>query len=373
MDDFTPFLQIVHISDLHITDPRSASSVGLRGTLRKLKVGFPWPEVIEHIEDGIAPHEPDAVSKFKEFLKRITDRHSGWAHCETWLVDTGDLTSLGDQDSFIMGSQFLSELKKHCTRSASIYGNHDAWPGTFPVFARKADIDTQKQSLAVLKYDVDKPSLALRTSIPGTSSEVQLYLVDSVIHQRLRNLRAIGEVSPAQLQALKQLVDDNYEAGKNHFRILGVHHPVHYPPTRPSFSMCMENDHAVAKALGSRTAKGTSPLAHLVLSGHTHSLYPQHGALPANPQLCTHPHLGTNQCQFVVGTLMQFDRQNKRGKYPHQCEVLRFYSSQSHPTVLAVERFFAARQATNQSGSGFGPYNFVEENGRMEEEITFTL
>jgi 3',5'-cyclic AMP phosphodiesterase CpdA len=373
MDDFTPFLQIVHISDLHVMDPKSPSAAGLRGSIRKLRRYFPWPSIIEAIEDGVSPHDPLAVRQFQKFLEGITSKESGWSHCETWMVDTGDLTSLGDQESLKLGSQFLSDLKKHCTRFASIYGNHDAWPGKLPAWATKSDIAAQKQALLTLNYNVDVPCLALRIAIPGGAGEVQLYLVDSVIHDRWRNLRALGEVSDLQLKALEQLVDSNYTQGKNHFRILGVHHPVHYPRPRSGVQMCMQNDSEVAKALDTTTVKGAYPLAHLVLSGHTHFLFPPHGKLPAQPQSCLHPDLGTNQCQFVVGTLMQLDRYNKRGKYPHQCEVLRFYYSQIEPSVLSVERFFVARQATDERGSGFGEYSFVEEGDKMEEEITFTM
>lgn len=373
MDDFTPFLQIVHISDLHVIDPKSPNAVGLRGSIRKLRNYFRWPQVIEFIEDGIAPHDPLAIRQFKLFLEQITSKESGWSQCETWLVDTGDLTSLGDQESLKLGGQFITDLKKHCTHSASIYGNHDAWPGKLPAWATKSDIAAQKTALSTLNYNVDTPCLALRIAIPGGNGEVQLYLVDSVIHDRWRNFRALGEVSDVQLKDLTQLIDNNYEQGKNYFRILGVHHPVHYPRPRSSVQMCMQNDSEVAKVLDTPTTKGAYPLAHLVLSGHTHFLFPEHGQLPSQPQSCLHPDLGTYQCQFVVGTLMQLDRYNKRGKYPHQCEVLRFYCSQSNPPVLSIERLFAARQATDERGSGFGDYLFVEEGDKMEEEITFTV
>jgi hypothetical protein len=138
--------------------------------------------------------------------------------------------------------------------------------------------------------------------------------------------------------------------------------------------MSLRNDCRVATVLDTPSKKGAYPLAHLVISGHTHFLYPQHGALPSQPSLAVHPHLGTDQCQFVVGTLMQLDKYNKREGWPHQCEILRLYYSPSNSSVLLLERLLVARQAgPDYRGAGIGPYRFVRSSERLGEEITFTL
>jgi hypothetical protein len=89
------------------------------------------------------------------------------------------------------------------------------------------------------------------------------------------------------------------------------------------------------------------------------------------------PDLGNDQCQFVVGTLMQLDKYRKRAQWPHQCEVLRLYYSPTDQSVLLLERLLVARRAgRNYPGTGIGPYGFVmlsEENSKVEEEITFTI
>ncbi|HSS20663.1 MAG TPA: metallophosphoesterase [Pyrinomonadaceae bacterium] len=376
MDDFKPFLQIVHISDLHVSDPKSAEAAGLRNWIRKLRKVLP-DEIMKLIEDGTAPHDQLAVGLFKRFLTEITSNDPDWAQCKTWLLDTGDLTSLGDQNSLKLGKFYLGELKKVCPEQAGVYGNHDAWPGKFPAWAASSDFDDQKKVLAGQDYTVGSPGLALTVPIPHGHGDVRLFFVDSIKHDRINNTLALGEVGTPQLGAFRTLVDLNYQADRRDLRILAVHHPVHYPPPRSSFQMSMKDDANVAKEIDTPAPNGPYPLAHLVLSGHTHYLYPQHGSLPLQPSKCIHPDLGDDECQFVVGTLMQLDKYDLRGRWPHQCVVLRLYYSPSDPSVLLMERLLAARQTgLEYRGTGFGPYGFVplqNNAGEIAEEITFTL
>lgn len=325
----------------------------------------------------MAPHSPRAISLFTDFLQEICIDDPIWSKCKTWLVDTGDLTSLGDNGSLDLGSQYLKSLARICPDVASLYGNHDAWPGTLPLIAAISALRNQLPALVSRKFHVASPQLEMKIPIPHGDGEVQLYLVDSVRHGRIRNTLALGKVENSQLEALGNLVDANYSPGKKYFRILAVHHPVHYPPPRPERSMSMTNDSDVARILDSPTAGGAYPLAHLVISGHTHSLYPDHGALQSEPCLLKHPDLGNDQCQFVVGTLMQLDMYNKRAQWPHQGQVLRLYYSPGNHSLLLMERLLVARKAGKAyPGSGIGPYGFVTipgENKKIEEEITFTL
>ena len=372
MDDFTPFLQIIHISDLHVTNPKASEAIALRAWMRRLRKVLP-ASLIAAIEDGLAPHDQLAFNLFKDFLQKLICQDPVWSKCKTWLVDTGDLTSMGDKDSLTLGMQVLSDLTKLCPELVSIYGNHDAWPGKPPAWAARADVALQKKALTGLKYNVDVPKLSLQANVPN-GSVVQLYALDSVSHNRWQNLMALGGISDKQLSAFATLVDENYKPNQRQFRILAVHHPVHYPPPRPHFEMSMWNDGHVATVLHTPSQKGAYPLAHLVMSGHTHFLYPQHGALPAQPSLCVHPDLSDDQCQFVVGTLMQLDKYNKRHGWPHQCEILRLYYSPTNDSVLLMERLLAARQAgPDYPGAGIGPYRFVQLSEGLGEEITFTL
>jgi hypothetical protein len=89
--------------------------------------------------------------------------------------------------------------------------------------------------------------------------------------------------------------------------------------------MVMKNDAEVARELEKGSPGRKRPLVHLVLSGHTHALFPGLQALPSSARECEHPDLGDDQCQLIVGSLMQLDKFQKRGDWPHQCEILRIY------------------------------------------------
>jgi hypothetical protein len=374
MDDFEPFLQIVHISDLHVIDPKSAAAVALRGRIRT------WRRLssalVAWLADGMSPHDELAVSLFTDFLSEIATRDAIWSTCKTWLVDTGDLTSLGDQASLDLGGRYLKEFAAVCPDMASTYGNHDAWPGGFPLLARDAAIVAQSTVLTARKYVVATPKRSLSIPIPHGAGHVHLYFVDSIIHDRRRNALALGEVPRSQLDVLKSIVDQTSSPQSHDFRVLAVHHPVHYPPPRPLTQMVMRNDKSVAAQLDTPTPGGIHPVAHLVLSGHTHYLFPSHGALPPETTLCNHHDLGSEQCQLVVGSLMQLDKLNQRLGWPHQCQVLRLYYSRSRPSVIYAERLLAARQSGQQyRGAGFGPYKFVPVGPQpgVAEGISFAL
>src|SRR6185369_11866027 len=99
-DDFEPFLQIIHISDLHVTDPRSPHSAAIRAWVRWL--GNVHPALAEYVDDGTAPSDRIALTLFEDFISEISTDDPEWSKHKTWLIDTGDLTSLGDQDSLAL-------------------------------------------------------------------------------------------------------------------------------------------------------------------------------------------------------------------------------------------------------------------------------
>jgi hypothetical protein len=82
MNDFTPFLQIVHISDLHVSDPTTRNAVSVRILIRKLRRILP-KELVNEIEDGVLPHDPLAVGLFRTFVNHIATNDPQWSKCQT--------------------------------------------------------------------------------------------------------------------------------------------------------------------------------------------------------------------------------------------------------------------------------------------------
>lgn len=365
-----PFLQIVHISDLHLVDPNFAYSdrlLQIEGFAKSL------PKLRDMWTDGTAPHDPFAPAEFKEFIQNVTVRDPVWRDLETWLVDTGDRTTFGDDDSLRLGSDLFRDWSTAAEASGELvlHGNHDAWPEMLPLAAMENDVRSHRALLRRNWYQQNWAEVPLRCAIPHTRNQVLLFGLNSVLHERLRNTLALGEIkedrywehvpAPADGVQLQKLAA--HAGSGRSLRIVAVHHPVHYP-NRPSARMHMDNDSAIARELRGAAPSGVAPLAHIVLSGHTHALFPEHGTLPPQVRNCAHPDLGPDQCQLVVGSLMQHDPLGTRGPWPHQCQVLRLYAPVRHKNLVVMERLLAARIG------GTGPYRFVRTDaGQDAEEI----
>lgn len=370
-----PVLQIVHVSDMHVVVPGHPGPRLLRWVERGLKRRGP-AVVYEKIRSGTAPHDTFAPVFLCQFLEQIGWKDPIWSTRPLWIVDTGDQTTYGDAGSIAVAQAELAGFAAAAQGPAGmpvgaltrVYGNHDAWPETMPFLGAPA-IASHSARIA-LTYVCDKATLGLRCPLPS-GAEIQLYTLDTVDDGVIANTFARGHVSSRQIKELKALVAANRGVGSPpHLRLLATHHPIHYPPPRSNVSMCLANDSHV----GSEVDK--SDLAHLVLSGHTHQLFPAHGSLPQSPRACHHPALGMDQAQLVAGSLMQLDRLANR-HYAHQCEVLRIYQDPVHPTSAIVERLFAARTPTKVAGvgtGGIGPYLFVPSaNGEVGEELQLAL
>jgi len=392
MDDFDPFLQIIHVSDLHLVSTQFTQQPLLR-TLRRILQHVPG--LHEAIEDGMAPHDPTALSAFEDFVRKIVADDPEWRARQNWIVDTGDLTTFGDDPSLKEGQDFLGAIQAAATVGGSpgtlhsIHGNHDAWPANFPALEGDAQIGAHRARLRATWYPKRWPDAPLRCPIPGGGGrEVQLYAINTVLHDRLRNTVALGEVQEdcywqhgrpqplpdVQMTELAKLIDTHGGQAARHMRILATHHPVHFPPPVPAmrWKMVLGNDTHVARLLDSPTPGQLAPRVHLVMSGHTHALFPDHGTLPQTAQLCTHQHLGLHQAQLVVGSLCQLDFFGKRGGTPQQAEVLRFHASPTRSEIL-VQRLLASR-APGPNGTAIGPYEFVQTSGgAVEEEIEFSV
>lgn len=388
MDELKPLLQIIHISDLHIVCPGNNAWPGLRKLLRRTgRLPNPLRALHEKLRDGTAPHDYLAEDKFVNFVKAITLQDQVWKNHATWLVDTGDLTTFGDSGSIVYGQEFFRKLTGCCQAASQLYGNHDAWPNTLPCLARN-DIDSHRRELRKSYFPTILPAPPLAIMSPDKQLAIQLFNLNSVLHDWRENTLALGEIQEdyywqhgrtaptpdAQIIELKKLIDTTPCEAKHQLRVVTTHHPVFFPPPRPSASMVMKNDADIAYKLSGPAGKKSPPLAHLILSGHTHGTYPDKGLLPPSTRNISQYPLSDDQIQLVVGTLFQHrygksNSQDFNSVNPHQCQILRFFYSPKRPQEVLMDRLLAARK-----GGVAGDYGFIPvRKGIYEETVSFLL
>ena len=368
-----PVLQIIHVSDMHVVATRHpAAQVARR--LRRLAARLKIQPLVNKLDDGLAPHDTFAPIMFREFIERIAVADPIWSKRPTWVIDTGDQTTFGDDASLFDARAHLASFASATGQTVgnngltNIYGNHDAWPEDLPLGAA-ARIAAHRAKLenAPHGFAVEQAQSPFRATVLANGADIQLFTIDTVNDDSWSNTWAKGSVSDTQLDDLQRAVLAWSTDGKRHLRILATHHPIHFPPPRPNLTMSVENDDHIGTRLSNAT-----PSVHVVVSGHTHALYPAHGSLPPHARLCPHDHLGRDQCQLVVGTLMQLDALNQRGDHPHQCQVLRFYQDPNDGRQVVVERHLAARNP--YASQPRFEYDFVRfPNGRSAEEIVLSL
>lgn len=327
-----PILQIVHISDLHVvagyTDVRDLKleKMYFRLLMRKWmekRNWFKWRE-------GTAGHDPTAAQAFLRFLQRNGEEGSAWHSSAsegtppgTWLIDTGDGTTFGDDKSLTKAHEFLDKWRNELQNGQmrSLYGNHDAWPGAQPIFRIAADysnkIQEQKsrvQGKSSWSLNSWKTPLVFKSDI---GPRIECYGLNTISFGLTDNTRALGRVASADLEFLTEKInasDAQHADDRNRgvYRILATHHPVVYPyggkeswyekivPTNK-----LANSSDVVDLLRNDTANSPElqPLIHLFLSGHTHDAMPG-VKLPDIVSECYQDNLAPSQLQLVSGALM---------------------------------------------------------------------
>lgn len=228
------------------------------------------------------------------------------------------------------------------------------------------------------------PQTAIQTAIPHSSAKLRLSAVNSTMGERWPNTLARGEVGmdppwntfgDDQLRQLASQTQTQFhqDGVTRDFRILAVHHPVHYPPPRPTFQMSLRNDTDVADALADFSRLQRGKLAHLLLSGHTHETYPRLGALPPTSTGQQYAPLYEGQLQLIAGSLSQSssyteNREKADDEFiPQQFQILTFFSSPNYAKrgQLLMERRIVGRRS-------LGPYQFLLPRGepkRVESVI----
>lgn len=374
-----PVLQIVHISDLHFhvgPAPQHDQLVRLAIGLVSLVNSSRGQWLLDYWEDGRAGHALDALVAFECFLtgKPMPNEPLGTPpytsgvsalHCATiptWLVDTGDLASAGDDASVRNEKAWVDRMANliGAKKTIRLYGNHDAWPDKFPMIASSKEVAQHRTQFRNTHFAGSWPLYPESIALGSTGNRIDLYGLNSVFHDRNLNTRARGQIlldrhwggngAKDQLLELRGLVAQRSTLPGRAFRILLSHHPIHYPLPAPRWSMSLRDAKGVARQLINQ-GSSTRPLAHLVLSGHTHVLYPGHGGLPPNAGTPHHPPLGLQQLQLIVGSLSKAIRGVPAASSsvhfvdaePHQSQVLRFYEVPGFADSIELRRAVIGR------------------------------
>jgi len=394
-----PVLQIVHLSDMHLVHPSFKHSNETR-VLRRLLKRFEklqnvlpyrylpfWDSILESannartiLESGFDGHDEDSIKELIAWFRDRVRTDEAWSKTPTWLLDTGDQSTNGDDQSLDYGLGMIAKFSEALGGAPylRIHGNHDAWPGKHPLISSKSTIDTHKKKLRREHFIADYPCFSqLSHTIPGTNSSIDVYSLNSVVHTWLKNGIARGEIKEdkywehsdkpredIQLQALEALaVEKIANFGSRSLRLVLSHHPINieYPHILSGLGerlIGLNNASKISSELACRRKSlDNQSLAHLVLSGHTHHLYPAIGR-------CSNAVINSEEeylHQLVIGTAAKLN--SKTGQdiensdpstitefnnlYTNQVEILRLSRpierNEATENLIAVDRIIAGR------------------------------
>ncbi|SFV16275.1 metallophosphoesterase family protein [Pseudoduganella namucuonensis] len=387
--DFEPFLHIVHVSDMHYrdggapTDQRADDFVRLSTrVLRRFGWAGGADALMELWDQGVAGHDYLAHREMCRFLYGFA-ANPQFGGVETWLLDTGDLSAMGDMESLRSAMGCLRKYRTllRASQWLVLYGNHDAWPAKFPLGVDAGELERHRSALRNGIFPPRWPQGPLSIAIPHSASRLLLQGVNSAIDDQYYNWRALGrvgcdppwapgEASADQLDQLASGVERGFhpDGRTRDFRILALHHPVHYPPPRPWWTMSLMNDRDVARSLIRFDHKRRGKLAHLVLSGHTHETYPPVGKLPASANAISYGPLADGQVQLIANSLSQVARSgNRAGRsptnyVPNGFQILTFLAAPD----TAGHELLLERRVIGRPG-GVGEYEILYPNPARPE------
>lgn len=376
-DVWEPVLQIFHVTDLHVKDTTSANPITplLKNGRLASRLFMKWLERRgdQGWDEGTQGHYPMAPESFRRFILRFLRRDERWSECPAWLVDTGDRTAFGDQASLDASERHLNDWRSAIGNAPvrTIYGNHDAWPLTFPL-ANGPEAFGQQKGLVRSRpgwQPGEWIANPLSIELPGGHGAIELFALDSVCWGKVKNTLALGELESEAVASFVEQIRERTSAGRRGLRILAMHHPLAFPWDNSESrayglapQMRLLNDEAHARRLRNDNddPKGAGSLAHLFLSGHTHASHPAPGALEGDVVDIFQGLLGRDQLQLVGGPLMlnrsRTHDQPRDAKpapterdaelfkpasvlnYNCQAQILRFLASETRPGILQLVR-----------------------------------
>lgn len=363
-----PLLQIIHYSDMHLAVD---GYVEMRWALNRA-----YPALSHAHRQGWAGPRRAVLSEFVHLIRELSVDDPQWCDRPLWLVDTGDGTTFGDAASleeWREWSERFEQAVQPLGRLMQVYGNHDSWPGVFPLLSPGLQwaMDGQRDALRDGYFRATWPEPPWTVDVPGTPlapgqppCRIELCAVNTVDHTLLENALALGVAArdrywtrfqtlpldtPADDMARQSLALPGGAARS--LRIAAMHYPVAHAatPDNPRLSKTLFNRKRFARDL-QRHGQLRPRVADLLLAGHTHLPFPGVGLLPRSAGAARHAPLAAGQCQLVCGSLSQAVlpdgppligaawAERCAHDNPYQCSVLRFYHQPDHPGDIVMER-----------------------------------
>ena len=392
-DGCVRIVRLLHFSDMHFSQSQVQSKY-LRGALT-LGKGIA-PNLSARLAQGLAGHLSGVLKDLRESIVDYVAGYCGgeWSS-DTHLLCTGDLTTWGDDPSLASALRFISKVHSEAalpTEPIILYGNHDVWPERpghlrgLPFFSTQTALDQRRTEMRQQHFS-NCSWLRTHLLLPGPP-RVGLFSLNTVEHCRYWNTVARGTVqvdgywegttAPEQLEQLEDALRDVDVA------LVFTHHPVyddqyHWvstsrqstnpPPSavprspRPHHPV-LGNAPQVSHVLHATKAPGKS--VRFVVSGHTHSVYPLPGQLPARGPL-NHGFLKGNCGQLTVGTASQA-AVSSAPAVDHSWQALSLWFDPQQNEVI-LERTVFGRQV----GNGFAAYGGAPHPMSTAEHLRLSL
>lgn len=306
----TRVFTIVHLSDLHLyvdpdltsTDPQLLAAARHRwrqSVLRVKKAG----RLVGM--DKLEVADKQAIAWLERELSEIALEVNLSEEPQPTLVvvHTGDAETIGPRPNSngtvsYLGYDYLhAKLRDDIlgvgTPWIDVYGNHDVWGGTWPLFERLAGLDAHTDNFETVRQvqGLDSYSGPLRVPSVSGLAELLIHRVNTVDPDVVGATLAWGRVGShpigdTEAEACSKLgAQVSSSIHQTSVQIAAMHHPPHAFPEGWWFQRWF------ARHLGSSRLAGADPLAaaingkvRLVLAGHHHRANPSETASCPAPQ-----------------------------------------------------------------------------------------
>jgi 3',5'-cyclic AMP phosphodiesterase CpdA len=281
-------LRIIHISDLHLFVDRIGNHRALSERAMTVRIMDRLGGYLERLPDdklrkkaaelfhGINTH---SEALLRALLRTLDELLADKAYSSV-VLQTGDVSTFGalaearfPEWEYWQGDA-LRARRDQATAWVDIFGNHDVWPGTLPIFGAPF-IEGIVRTFRDRHFPRSMPSVT-RVEVDGITLE--LHAINSVLCGAGDNTWAVGElacdcVDPSGPESPDALValEHNTCAGEA-IRLLLMHHPPHHF-VKPGGGS--ERGLRDAERLGTWLAeRGAGARFQLVLAGHRHAIDP---------------------------------------------------------------------------------------------------